>query len=246
MCVEVLYKPIDKRLSSWVQRLIDQTDHQISDWIGTILPDTTISLGLPGTVSGGRGVSLYLMELAASPPLRGSERPPLQVELRYLITTWAEAPEEAHRLLGELLFASLERSDLEVDLRPLTGETWSAFGVAPVPSFVLRAPVRQARPLSPAPPVRLPLRIEPAILGSLSGRVVLRDGTPLPGARVELAELELDTRTDLQGRFRFPSIPSGHEGSPLVVTAKGRTISTELPTTDAKSAMVIEFEPGEE
>ncbi len=245
--MEVLHEPIDKRLSSWVQTLIDQTDHQISDWIGTVLPDTTISLSPPGTVSDGRGVNLYLMELAASPPLRGSERPPLQIELHYLVTTWAEAPEEAHRLLSELLFAALARSDLNVDLQPLSSEIWSAFGISPLPSFVLRAPVRQARPLSPAPPVRLPLRIEPAILGSLSGRVVLRDGTPLPGARVELAELELGTRTDVQGRFRFPSIPSGHEGSPLVVTAKGRTITTELPTTDvAKSAMVITFEPGEE
>jgi hypothetical protein len=247
MHVEVLRGPIDKRLSSWVQTLIDQTDHQISDWIGTVLPDTTISLGPPGTVSDGRGVSLYLMELAPSPPLRGSERPPLQIELRYLVTTWAEAPDEAHRLLAELLFAALERSDLEVDLRLLTGEIWNAFGIAPVPSFVLRAPVRRARPHSPAPPVRVPLRVEPATLGPLFGTVRMPDGTPLPGAKVELAELELDTRTDRHGRFRFPSVPSGHEGSPLRVTVKGRTVRTILPTVDvAKSAMVIEFDPGEE
>jgi hypothetical protein len=230
-----------------IHTVIDQTDHQISDWIGKVLPDTTINLGPPGTVSDGRGVNLYLMELAASPPSRGSERPPLQVELRYLITTWAEAPEEAHRLLSVLLFAALERSDLDVDLRPLTGETWSAFGMAPVPSFVLRAPVRQERPLAPAPLVRVPLRIEPATLGVLSGTVLLRDGTPLPGARIELAELELKTRTDMHGRFRFPSVPSGHEGSPLRVTAKGRTVSTALPTDDvARRAIVVQFDPGEE
>jgi len=247
MCLEVLHEPIAKRLEYWVSTLIEQTDRQISDWIGTVLPNTTVSLAPPGTVSDGRGVSLYLMELAASPPLRGPERPPLQIELHYLVTTWAEALEEAHRLLSEILFAALARGDLNVDLRPMAGEIWKAFGISPLPSFVLCAPVRQAQPLTPAPPVRLPLRIEPAILGSLSGRVILQDGTPLPGARVEIAELELHTRTDVHGRFRFPSIPSGHDGSPLVVTTKGRTIKAELPTSDnRKSAMVITFEPGEE
>src|SRR3954452_165206 len=98
---EILCGPNDYRDSSLGHTLIDQTDHQLSDWIGTVLPDTAINLGPPGSVTDGKGISLYLMELAASPPLRGSERPPLQIELRYLVTTWAEAPEEAHRLLVE-------------------------------------------------------------------------------------------------------------------------------------------------
>jgi hypothetical protein len=227
--------------------VIHETDHQLTDWIGTVLQDTTVVLTPPGTVSDGRGVSLYLMELAPSPPLRGTERPPLQVELRYLITTWAESPDEAHRLLGELLFAALERNDVDVELRPLTGDIWSALNMAPVPSFVLRVPLRRERPIPPAPRVRTPLRIEPVTLGPLAGIVLLPDGTPLSGARVELAALELNTRTDGRGRFRFPSVPAGYEGSPLHVTAKGRTVIAAPPTADTpQRTMVVRFDTGEE
>ncbi len=45
--------------------------------------------------------------------------------------------------------------------------------------------------------------------GAVTGRVTAAGGAPVVEARVSLVELGRQARTDVEGRFQFPGIPSG-------------------------------------
>jgi hypothetical protein len=145
--------------------MIDQIDTRLHDWILTVLDDVTISLRPPDAETTGQGVSLYLLELVDDPPLRGQQPPPLQLALRYLVTTWAAEPAAAHRLLGQLAFSAMTQPDLAVELQPPTAATWQALNARPQPAFILRVPLRQHRPQPTIPLVRAPLviQVEPGL-----------------------------------------------------------------------------------
>jgi hypothetical protein len=135
-------------------------DGRLKDWVLQILGPTEISLEIPGKAQTGKGVSLYLFELSNAFPAIGTFLPPLKLELHYLVTAWAEQPEEAHNLIGRLAFAALANPGFEVDLSPLPVETWLTFAIPPRPAFVLRVAVTSERPETPAKPVTQPLVIQ--------------------------------------------------------------------------------------
>jgi hypothetical protein len=135
-------------------------DGRLKDWVIQILGPIEISLEAPGKAQGSKGVSLYLFELSNAFPAIGTLLPPLKLELHYLVTAWAEQPEEAHNLIGRLAFAALANAGFEVDLSPLPVETWLAFATFPRPAFVLRVPVTSERIETPAKPVTQPLVIQ--------------------------------------------------------------------------------------
>ena len=120
--------------------MIDLVDRRLSDWIKNILDDVEVFLTAPGVSETGRGIGLYLLELVHTPAARTAQAPPLQVTLRYLVTARADTPEEAHRLLGNLVFAALENAELEVEQEAAAPALWAALGVPPRPSFMLRTP----------------------------------------------------------------------------------------------------------
>ena len=205
--------------------MIAETDDRLGGWVKATAGAVEVWLGEPRREAPGTGVGLYLMELVPAPPPQGGRRPPLQFSARYLVTAWAPDTRAAHQLLEELLFAAMDAPELEVDLEPLPGAAWAAFGVAPRPSFLLRVPVRRERPERPVKLVRVPPVVQLVPVATLEGVVVGPSNVPLAGARVELPALGLATRTDPDGRFRFGSVPA--EGPPLLVkvSAKGREMS---------------------
>jgi hypothetical protein len=220
--------------------MIDETDRHLTTWIGRILDQATVSLSPPAATEAGKGVGLYLLELLQSQPPRGTRRPPLLMTLRYLITTHAPEPEDAHQMLGTLVVAALENSEFEVEQEPLPLALWNALGVAPRPSFVLRVPFRVERPEKLAPLVRQPLIIKQLPLRSFAGRVLGPDDIPIMNARVELPALDLFTSTDSKGRFHFASIPDAPGSREVRVRAKGQefSINTEQVET-ANEPLVI-------
>ena len=227
--------------------MIEQTDQRLKQWAASLLNSVNISLTPPGAVSSGEGISLYLMNLVAAPPPRGIKRPPHQIMLYYLVTAWAEDLEQAHRLLGTLLFAALEHNEFEVECEPVPVATWQAFGIHPQPSFMLRVPLRQERPEIPAKLVRAPLVIQSAPLLSLSGIVLGPEDMPLAGARVEFPTLQIVEYTDATGRFTFPIVPGTPAAKFLRIRAKGREISIRVDQHSADSApLVIRFDQLEE
>lgn len=211
--------------------MIDKADQQLREWVSSVIRPVEAVLSLPDDKTKGIRIGLYLMDLAQAPTPRGTKRPPLQVWLRYLVTAWSPQPEEAHRLLGELLFAALEKPDteppeFEVITEPLPVEVWTALGTSPRPSFFLRMPLRRERAQKEAPLVRKPIVIT-GQMNHLDGIVYGPESEPIMGARVEVAALRLSTHTDAHGRFHFPALPSSAPVS-LKVQAKGREINVSL------------------
>ena len=224
--------------------MFEQTDERLADWIANVVGPVDVSLAPPEDSQDGTGVSLYLFELIDKPPPRGIRRSPLQLALRYLITTWAEEPKEAHRMLGELVFAALDDAEMDVDLSPLPAETWQAFGIPPRPGFCLRVPVQRERPEPPTKLVREPMVLHVSPTTHLAGVLVTPDGVPLAGATIEYVSLQRTTRTDADGRFAFANILAASDPIQLRVKVKGREFirAVEQPVSD-QQPLVIEFDP---
>lgn len=220
--------------------MIDQIAQRLQVWVGQALPETTVTIEPPGPSRGGQGVSLYLFELVDDPPLRGSQRTPLQAAARFLVTTWAGTTEEALRLLGDLLFAAMEKIEFQVELTPLPAAAWGAFSLAPQPSFVLRVPLQWARPQPPVKRVRHPLTVQPAPLVGLRGRVVGPDDIPLADAVVVVEGLDAIAHTDRGGNFYLGTLPASPANQRVRVRAKGKEliVDTQLPTTDDQPLLI--------
>jgi hypothetical protein len=223
--------------------MIDQVDRRLKEWTESVVEGVSFSLEPPTGSQTESGVSFYLLELVENAPARTNTPTPLQFSLRYLVSTWAGEPEEAHRLLGELVFAAMENAEFEVELEPLDPTAWVALGVAPRPSFVLRVPLRKERPQPPVKRVRAPLVVQVTPVINLHGVVLGPNDVPVPGAAVSIPGLHVSTRTDTQGRFSFQTVPGSHGGSKLHVRARGREISvTVAEETSREAPFVIRFD----
>ena len=88
--------------------MVHLVDQRLKVWVQGIAKEMDVSLAPPNPQKTGRGVCLYLMEIAQAPPPSTGKLSPLQLALRYLVTAWSDEPEHAHRVLGELMFAAME------------------------------------------------------------------------------------------------------------------------------------------
>jgi hypothetical protein len=207
--------------------MIERIGQEIRDWIGSVVTGAEVVLGLPRDDAQNGQIGLYLMDLSQSNCARFGKLPPFKLNLRYLVTARSPRAEEAHRLLGELIFAALQKPEkeapeFEVIVEPLPVEAWAVLGAPPQPSFFLRAPLRRERPEPEVPMVTEPVVLQPSPMRMLSGTVYESGGMPIMGARVELLTLGIATRTDEWGRFRFAGVPSNGQLK-LLVQAKGQT-----------------------
>ena len=224
--------------------MLDQADENLSTWVGQVLGSVAVTLALPADAPSGEGASLYLLSLANCPPPRTADRPPLQIMLRYLVTTWAATPQRAHQLLGDLAFAAMQNADYTVDLDPLPAESWLALKLSPRPSFILSLPVRQERPKLKVDYVRSALTVKPEPMTTLVGQVVGPGNMPIPGARVELTSLNLFNYTDVNGQFRFLGLPSQAGKRSLHILAKGRQFDVTVDSPpDSDKPVIIQFDP---
>ena len=165
--------------------MIDQLDHELASWVTSIIGDATTRFDMPSEQPEGRGVVLYLLSFSPTPPASTGKPIPLQFTLRYLVTTWAESPPEAHRLLGNLVLAAMEKSEYELELEPLPAETWQAFRLPPQPAFVLRVLLREPRP-EPTAKYVTKVVIESRATVSVYGVIHGPEDIPIASARIEL------------------------------------------------------------
>jgi hypothetical protein len=227
--------------------MIDQVDQRLSQWVATIVEDVPVTFAIPKDAQPGRGVSLYLCDMAGRPAARSERRPPLQILVRYVVSAWAEQAETAHRIVGELMFAAMQQAEFEVPAEAVAPGLWRALGVPPRPAFLLGVLLRRERPEARATLVRQPLVLGASPLGNLSGRVVGPGALPVPGARVEVPSLQRSTRTDADGRFRFGALPIEPPITRVDVSAKGRRISIDPRAAVASGEpLTIELQPTEE
>ncbi len=82
----------------------------------------------------------YLLEILRTPVARTDKRAPLQMSLRFLVCTWATKQDRANEILLQLAFAAMEQEGWDLEFEALPVHAWSAFGISPRPSFVLRIP----------------------------------------------------------------------------------------------------------
>ena len=212
--------------------MIEKADQQIKDWINSVVTGVEVVLGVPKEDASGTQISLYLLDLAQQNIARVGRRPPLHIQLRYLISVQAAKPEDAHRILGELILSAIEKPEtedpaFEAIFEPLPIEAWAVLGIAPQPSFFLRVPLRHDRPEPKLPLVRQPIVVQPSLMRPLTGVVYGPQDLPIMGARVELMTLGLATRTDENGHFRFTGVPA-NISLKLLVQAKGQRQEIEL------------------
>jgi Pvc16 N-terminal domain len=219
-----------------------ELDDRLKDWVGNVIPGAELCLAAPDPKKTGRGVGMYLLELVQSPAPSTTRRPPLQLALRYLITSWSDTPEDAHQMLAALMFAAMENTDFQVELEPIPLSVWTAFDTPPLPSFILRVPMRQERPQPQTKLVREPLKIQMSPIVGFHGVLLGPGEVPLADCRVELPALNLSARTDYQGRFSFPGVPSAGPKQ-LLVKAKGLElpVSSEQNYPDSRTPLVIHF-----
>jgi hypothetical protein len=179
-----------------------------------------------------------------SPPPSTNRRPPLQLILRYLVSAWSDKPEDAHQLLVQLMFSAMENKDFQVELESIPMTVWTAFGVAPRPSFVLRVPLRKERPEPETLLVREPLRVQTSPLTSFHGLLLGPGDVPLSDCRVEVPSLSLSASTDRKGRFYFAGMPASGTKR-LLVKAKGRELAIDSDENypDSGTPLVIHFSP---
>jgi hypothetical protein len=224
-----------------------ESDGKLKDWAGTVIPGADFWLGAPDARKTGRGLGLYLMELIQSPTPSGTRRAPLQLALRYLVTTWSEQPEDAHQMLADLMFAAMETKGFQVEPETVPLAVWAAFGVPPRPSFILRLPLLRERPEPSAKLVRGPLEIQSSPVVGFYGLLLGPGDVPLPNCRIELAALNLSTRTDYKGMFCFPTVPSAGNKE-LLVKAKGfeLAVHSDRNYPESGSPLVIHFTPLED
>jgi hypothetical protein len=223
--------------------MIDETDDLLVQWAGTVLPRADVSLERPQDERAGSGVSIHLLDLVANPLPRANRKPTLlRMSLRYLVTTWADDPRAAHKLLGELAFAAMEEADFDVELEPLPAAFWEALGVSPRAHLLLRVPVRRQSD-EPAPKlVEKPLVVHATDLTTLEGVIVGPKDVPVPDAFVELPALQRFTRSDGNGRFSFTGIPAEPPVKNLLVHTKGRDFAIDRDSSSDGRPLVIELE----
>jgi hypothetical protein len=210
--------------------------------VGSVVEQISVTFHAPGRERAEAGIGLYLMELREKKAASGARRPPLQFSLRYLVTATAAEPEQAHSLLGRLVFAAMEEPEFSVEFEPIPATTWSAFGVPPQPAFLLDVPLRKERPEPAAGLVRQPLIVNTSPLTAFRGIVMGPGNIPLPNARVEIANLRLVTTTDRKGTFQFTTLPAGRSIN-LLIHAKGKAYSVTAgeDRVGQDSPFVIQF-----
>lgn len=221
--------------------MIDQVDEQLQGWIGNVLGGVDVTLTPPrGDAADTPTVHLYLTQivpaLAKTPDAR---RAPLQAMLHYLVAVRAAEPLDAHRLLGDLIFAALDNPDFELNFEPLPLEMWLALGAEPQPGFVLKVPLSRDLPQPETALVRKPLVARVTSVTSLQGVVLGGEDQPIYGALVELPGLRQYQRTDSRGRFRFPSVPADPPTKRVRVTAKGLEAEVEIEHAPSAEPVVI-------
>ncbi len=218
--------------------MIDQIDERLSTWVEGVLGGIKPQLTPPKDAEGTLAVNLYLLELVDDPLRRNTTRPPLQPALRYLVTTYADEPKDAHRLLGMLVYAAFAHEEFEVELKPLPHNSWSAFKIAPRPAFILRVPLPHEWPALTIPLVRDGATTQGVAMVTFFGLLLGPNRTPLANARVQMPDLQRYTQTDTRGRFSLKGIPAAPRLKTLQIEARQRTLSVQLAATGSEEKPV--------
>lgn len=221
---------------------VREVQERLREWVRSVLGSVEVSDSAPGS-DPAADVVVYPLSLSPRQEVRDPRgREPLRFGLRSLVLTQGE---EAADRLQQLLVAALHVSEWSVELEAPSPQTWLALNSYPRPAFVLDVDVAVPRPEPRVSLVLRPPAVEVAQMSRLDGQVLGPGSVPIPGARVELTDLNRVVYSDGDGRFSFPSVPQ--EGSARFrISAKGRRFVAAAGVTTDGDPLVIRCEPLEE
>jgi len=221
--------------------VIPEADNQMLQWTKDVLGEAIASLNPPAKEQQGRGVGIYLLEVDAEPREHVAPRPRLQLGLKYLVTSWADSANEAHRILSQLFESAMQHPDFEIHAESPSTDLWQAFGVVPQPCLTLRTRAwKELEPKAVKLVRKVVLETVPGL--PLQGVVLGPEAIPICDAVVELPALKLSTRTNQHGQFEFANVPVTKGPRNLLIRARGREMTFTIDDSSEQSALSINFE----
>ena len=146
--------------------MVSDVDSEVEAWLASSLATLKVAMSVstlsPGASVAHEGVNVYLLSALPAPCLRGKARPPLQIDLRYLVTISHPDPKVEHRVFGELLAAAMEHAasaaipKFDVEGEAMPAAVWTALQMVPRPALILRLSRERSRPS-----IKLPRLVEP-------------------------------------------------------------------------------------
>jgi hypothetical protein len=209
----------------------DQITADLAGWIRSILPDISVSVRSLGDKQRQPGVDLRLLRVAPRPGPRTLE-PPSVANLDYLATVGLTDPAAEQRALGDLLFAAMDRTDVEVIEADDLVSLCARLGIAPAAGLILRTPLVREREVKPQPRVRAPLKVNVSEMGVIAGQVLGPGDVPIAGATVAAVGLNRFAQTDRDGQFHIRAAP-GSQAVRLVARARGAEVQGEAKAGSA-------------
>jgi hypothetical protein len=102
----------------------------------------------------------------------------------------------------------------------------------------LRVPFKYERAEKVAQPVLQPLMVKQTVLETLQGRISI-NRIPIMNANVEIPALKLSARTDADGNFQFPALPSEPSEKDFRIRIKGREFSVSTGHAERRGSMFL-------
>lgn len=218
-----------------MDQTVDQATGTLLAWIASVLPGTSTAVKSASDVTEATGAVLRLVDVVPVAVPR-VEHAPLVVRLDYLVTLHFEDPLAEHRALGELVFAAMARSDIELPNADSTAVR-ERLKLPPSTSLALSMRLPRERPEQQHPLVRkLPVVIRAATVSALEGVVLGPNDFPIMAALVEIPALHLSELTGPQGRFRFEAVPAS--AKTVRVSARKQRAKIEVDAVPGQSLTI--------
>jgi hypothetical protein len=184
----------------------DEATRTLSEWIGSVTPDTPVNVRSSSDWSPHKGIALRLLSIRPLAAPRGRQ-PTQNLQLCYLVSVTLDDVLAEHRTLGELVFALADRTDYQLLSQDAATALRSEMSFPPCAGVMLAVNLQRQKQIARMPPVRRPVVVRTAPVAAVEGIVVGPEDVPLMDARVEAPALNLSSQTDFRGRFRLPAAP---------------------------------------
>ncbi len=204
----------------------DEITRDIVTWARAVVPELDVAARPLRDEARGAGVDIRLVGLSPRQTPRTSN-PPAAIDLDYLITVQMDDAFAEQKALGELLFASAERSDFDVVPTRSAAAICADLGIPVAAGFVVRIVLVRERERGAAPLVREPMRVDTAAIGVVEGQVLGPGDVPVANAVVSLPGSGREVRTNARGQFRITGAPHNDRGTALNVRARGVETTVE-------------------
>jgi hypothetical protein len=217
--------------------MIEAIDEQLRDWLKSIVDGAAISFARPSDDASELTLFAYLFELDRPVAVPSGRTPPVQLRLSYLVTSCGPDPVAAHALLGKVIAEAGTQAQYSLDFGAPAAAAWSALNLAARASVILRATASDARDERLAPPVRTAV-LSALPMQAIAGQVTAKDGTPLAGAVVDIADLGRTATAKADGRFVIEGVTNAIDIT-LRARAKGREVEVKRPAHSSGDVAIV-------